>query len=678
MKLYAVFFLFCLSNAYSSEPKTPIRTDLSDQQGLFIGRFEHSVHEIEPLAGSQVTMAISLELDVDLGIGSSIAFSPNWLNHLELQRSEPEGANYLEHERGEQSVSFVQKEVILNRNVDTHVTNFVPAYDVHFEPIKAGTVLRFLIRNVFLPKLAPQEFVVRPFVRLSEGGAFYAVPGSGIEVVAGKLSKLRLITDSIVGPGDDIKLRVRMEDQYGNLASDQKLSLDLLVNGQFRDRVSLSNAYTQIPNVRMDLPGVYELEVRTGGGGLRAVSNPVLISPTDRNVAWLSVGKHAVDSGGVQSHADISRSHLGVYDETLTIDHGATLADPQHEVVGSYNARKGIFFEDRRGKLVGLGLAEGPSDIRYFDPDSLNLVQIAGPASDYIWFGNVAATRGYRVGFIAFDHSNQFPGVADHIYTGLVNKRGDEWFHSLAAGRTFVSVGEKILLLVRNYNLPFNEPRQLTVQVVAANPIARVELYKNGVDFERRETNVIKESTYTLKFKSSNKPLSGIESKPRNRREWIGFLATRDAGIKPVSPRRHWLLRPAGVNRFDFLTWLHGGSRQLDFKLNDATPDTVLEIGLAGIIEDAAWLPIDRPPQSIAPQKFLVPLSELEQGAVREFEAAGYLDRIEVKPSVEPGEKSLNHIFVDTSQPRVGDYYYIKAVLANGAYAYSSPIFVEE
>nr|MCS5572331.1 hypothetical protein [Pseudomonadales bacterium] len=211
-----------------------------------------------------------------------------------------------------------------------------------------------------------------------------------------------------------------------------------------------------------------------------------------------------------------------------------------------------------------------------------------------------------------------------------------------------------------------------------ASPIESIELFKNGVEFMRHTAGINDESVYTLVVTSKNQPLSGLEAKPRNRREWIGFLATRDTDIEPEASRRDWRLRRAHDKRFDFLTWLHGGSRRLNFKFEKPTPDTVLEVGLASIIEDAAWLPADRSPQLIPSQHFLVPLHEMQQGAVREFDVAGYRDRIEVGPAVQPGEKDVRHNFVDTSAPRIGDYYYVKTVLTNGAYAYSSPIFVEK
>ena len=128
-----------------------------------------------------------------------------------------------------------------------------------------------------------------------------------------------------------------------------------------------------------------------------------------------------------------------------------------------------------------------------------------------------------RFGFVAFDHSHQFPGAAQDIYTGLVNKKGDNWFQSLAAGRTFVSVGEKILVLVDQSQLHFRGPRELNVKIVAASPIESIELFKNGVEFMRHTAGINDESVYTLVVTSKNQPLSGLEAKPRNRREWIGF-----------------------------------------------------------------------------------------------------------------------------------------------------------
>ena len=54
----------------------------------------------------------------------------------------------------------------------------------------------------------------------------------------------------------------------------------------------MSGAVERIPGIRFDAPGNYLLEVRSGGGGLRAIANPIRVSALDRTVHWAGAGSN--------------------------------------------------------------------------------------------------------------------------------------------------------------------------------------------------------------------------------------------------------------------------------------------------------------------------------------------------------------------------------------------------
>ncbi len=644
------------------------------------GTFEVQIQNSEPLAGSVVDITVGISFDVDLSSGDVIAFRGHPRYPLNIQVRSNAQSTYLDFDRNRGVGNFEARDVMLSSTaLDADIILPRTAVELTKGNIPANTRLEFSINNLKLPDKAGQRLFLEPMVRFAGEREFLSLTGSSPVIRAGSLERLNLIGDSLTAPGEDINLRLRLEDKYGNLVDDRRLSLDLLVNGQFRNRVDVSKAYNLLPGIQFKFPGVYSLEIRTGGGGLRGTSNPIRVKPSSIDVLWLSIGDHTVQSGGTHVSKQLARSHLGIFDKSIVIGQSIETGNDSNNVMGFHTERHGFQINDQMGVQLGMALAEIPTDLRYFDPENLHLVQTAGPDSDYRWYGIAAANRGFRVGYTSYNHTFQELEKETPVYTGLTNPEGEYWLHSLAAGRTFVSVGEKILLLMNPYALSMTESRELSLEVVASNPVESLEFYKNGELLTEQVTGYNTENQFTLRLASENKPYSGLESKPRNRRDWIGYLATKGSTIDPiVFTSEDWQLRRAGNNRFDFFTRLHGGSRKMKFTLATPTPDTVLEIGLASVVEDAAWIPVDRFPQSVAAQHFLIPLEGLKQGSIRKFDAGGYWDYVEIGPALLPGEKTLSHQFVDSTPPKLGDHYYVRVTLSNGSYAYTSPVFVEK
>ena len=166
-------------------------------------------------------------------------------------------------------------------------------------------------------------------------------------------------------------------------------------------------------------------------------------------------------------------------------------------------------------------------------------------------------------------------------------------------------------------------------------------------------------------------------SRPRNAREWVGYVVAQGAMITVDRVGQYWQVKPGRESRrVDFLTRTHGLDEFLEFELSSANADTVIEIGIAPGYEDVPWIPKDRLPKPTSGQKFLIPIDEAIQGGTRTFDVGGYRDSVRIEPALVPFESSMRYEFDDPSTPQLGDYYYFRVRLEDGGFAYTSPIYV--
>ena len=85
---------------------------------------------------------------------------------------------------------------------------------------------------------------------------------------------------------------------------------------------------------------------------------------------------------------------------------------------------------------------------------------------------------------------------------------------------------------------------------------------------------------------------------------------------------------------------------------------------------------MDRFPSPTPPDRFLMPLVEMNTGAKRTTRVRGYDDKVEVLPKRKALGSSVTYAFADRSVPKLGDYYYFIVYDEKGGAAVSSPIFV--
>lgn len=654
----------------------------------------------EGVAGEVVYAEIKYQVPISLAAGGYIVFQQQRTQARRLQIKNPAANNFLRIisegpvSEGPVSEGQVAEVKLQARDIEG---GGVPgdadykASEIGFEVIsgvvKAGTVLRLIVDRLQLPTTATAHYEMPLYLYKNQETPPTRVLSNSIQISSGEFSELKLSSSSIVKPTEAVDLWLRLEDKYGNIAQTRNFSLDLLVNGVFRERVDVVGSVQKIDGISFQAPGSYRLEVRTGGGGMSAMSNPILVGDKPYDIIWADLTAPTESSKNQPSTEALATAAMGRYALVLPADHNGSTSPAflpgidDTSIVNDWKSLKtggaSVIFSKANVASFTLAKPEQPTDLRRMVPDNLQLVEIVSGGSVYDWFGNKAALMGFRVGFVGSNHSHQYPGRFEKVNTAIWRTEEQDWFDALSNHQTYVSVGSKMVLAVSPMNLAMEPTRKLDLEIVAEEPIVSVKVFKNGRLFKTRRQVDTSGNRFRLVVESSSKPFSRIMSKPRNAREWLGYVVTQEQDITVDRVGQAWQVQPGRQRgRVDFLTRTHGLSQFLEFELGSANVDTVIEIGIASGYEDAAWIPNDRLPQPTSGQKFLIPIAEAILGGTRKIEVAGYQDSVRIEPALLPFESSMRFNFEDSSTPHLGDYYYFRVRLEDGSFAYTSPIYV--
>ncbi len=131
----------------------------------------------------------------------------------------------------------------------------------------------------------------------------------------------------------------------------------------------------------------------------------------------------------------------------------------------------------------------------------------------------------------------------------------------------------------------------------------------------------------------------------------------------------------------DFVPLVSEGSRGradiLTLQLNRASPATELLIELEETEEYGAAPPLVRDFQTIPASSLTVALGDLRQGVLtKDLPVGRHIDTITMQLINPDGPMDEQLSFVDNGEKVDGDYYYIRVKQLNGAWAWSSPIWV--
>ncbi len=629
------------------------------------------------IAGANSNVTVLLTLQQALPVGSVISVHQHWQDPQRLQIETPAAPAHVTIpglRSGYEKVDGV------HGGLNSLVA--VPSFEVLEQSMPAGTELRITVKDLALPAIADYAFTLPIYVRRPDMPALL-VPGNSVTLTSGALSKLALRASSIVRPDQPVDVWLRLEDTFGNLAGAQSLTLDLLVNGTFSQRVNVTESVSQIEGVSFQRPGVYQLEVRSGGGGLRTLSNPILVETSTRQVLWAALLETSNLSTGYLDPATLEAAHEGIADVFLPADGERYLPGPPELSPEGVSVRKQQEKNSSRvtlttdgDTLTEFGLAELPTDLRNSVSRHLKQVQVVAGGGHYLWLLHRALDQGYPVGIFGTNYSEQYPRKQPPVYTGLLLNGGETWREAVADGRSFVSVGRRIVMLPNHTRLEMTAAREIVVDIIAGESIDSIQLVKNGEIIDEANGAPV-EGLFNLALHSPSQPFSNLLSRPRNGREWLGYVATRDASLNVEAVDSQWATRrqPDG-QRIDFLTRTHGDRADLSFSLTQWDLDTLIEVGIAQGFEDAAWLPVDRLPQETPKARFLVTLAEIENDAVRLVTTAGYQDVVTLTQKTAPMPGQFQYRFEDSEPPRIGDYYYLVVRLVDGAIGYSTPMIV--
>ena len=662
----------------------PIRAETSDVELRAVPESTAGAAELtvrgQSVANGVVYAEITYQLPESLLAGGSIVLRQQWPEARRLQIKTPAATNFVRLVTDDRSAAQ-----LLARDVEVVAITGEPGYepssiafDVTSGVLPAGTILRFVIDRLQLPTIATSHFELPLYLKHNQEASLTRVASNTIEIRPGDFSQLSLYSSSIATPGELVDLWVRLEDEHGNIAQAQNLSLDLLVNGVFTERLDVVAPVQKIDGISFQAAGTYQLELRTGGGGISAISNPVLVSDKPYSIIWADLGVPAELLPGPHAGEELTRNAIGRYDLTLPTNH-EILDDTSVKSHWQSLAAGGasLMLSKRDTASFTIAKPEQPTDLRRMVPGNLQLIEIISGGSVYDWFGNRAAMMGFRVGFTGSNYGHQYPGQYREVNTAIWLTEGQHWFDAMSKHQTYVSVGSKIVLAVSPMNLGLEPTRNLALQIAAASPILSVEVFKNGSLFKTRRQLDTGGSRFRLVVDSSSKPFSRLMSRPRNAREWVGYILAQGAGVTVDRVGQYWQIKPGRESRrVDFLTRTHGLDEFLEFELTSVNADTVIEIGIASGYEDVAWIPKDRLPKPTPGQKFLIPIDEAIQGGTRTFEVEGYRDSVRIEPALVPFETSMRYEFDDPSTPQIGDYYYFRVRLQDGGFAYTSPIYV--
>lgn len=662
----------------------PLYAEISNQELIVVPEPTKDAAELtvsgQSVAGGVVTAEMTYQLPFSLIAGGSIVLRQQWTETRRLQIQAPASFNFVRVVTDDRSAAQLQA-----RYVEAEGTAGEPGYQassIAFEVISgvlpAGTILRFVVDRLELPAKAMPHYEIPLYLKDSQEASLTRVTSNTIQIRPGDFNQLRLYSSSVATPGEVVDLWVRLEDQYGNIAQAQNLSLDLLVNGVFTKRLDVVTPLQKIDGVSFQDIGTYQLELRTGGGGISAISNPLLVSNKPYRIIWADLGVPTAMLAGGHSGEDMTRNAMGRYDLTLPSDHetldGTSVVSDWQSLAGGGAS---LVLSKSDAASFTIAKPEQPTDLRRMVPGNLQLVEIVSGGSVYDWFGNRAAMMGFRIGFTGSNHSHQYPGSFQEVNTAIWLTEGQNWFEAMSKHQTYVSVGSKIVLAVSPMNLGLEPVRNLVLEIAAASPIVSVEVFKNGSLFKTRRQRDTGGTRFRLVVASSSEPFSHLMSRPRNAREWVGYVVAQGARISVDRVGQYWQVKPGKESqRVDFLTRTHGLDEFLEFELTSTDADTVIEIGIASGYEDVAWIPKDRWPKPTPGQKFLLPIEEVTQGGTRTLEVEGYRDSVRIEPALVPFESSMRYEFNDPSTPQFGDYYYFRVRLENGNFAYTSPIYV--
>jgi len=364
---------------------------------------------------------------------------------------------------------------------------------------------------------------------------------------------------------------------------------------------------------------------------------------------------------------------------------------------------QGLAEQNRTQDVAVIPHAHQPGDYRYSDPRLEPLIEIMSMHGRHEWFARKYLRNGHQVGFIAAsdDHLSH-PGYVSPTVRGLADSGGlaaviapekttDAIFDAMKNRQTYATTGDRIILQFELNGVPmgqrtrFARERAMSGRVIGTAPIDSIAIVKNGTDVWSKDFLTDQSGgsqAVRVTFASDNDPL--FRDSPRGWRTWRGSLSIDGALVKKaIAPsffnRRSEWLRHAGESseRMAFQTLTRGSEKGILLELDGANAATTIEISLAATQEYPPSPPFFRQPAQIPAKHLTFELGDLRDGQQSQvIQVDRFADTVTLQRVHRDVPMEQEFSYIDTDSPQPGDNYYVRVKQTNGAFAWSSPIWV--
>ena len=356
------------------------------------------------------------------------------------------------------------------------------------------------------------------------------------------------------------------------------------------------------------------------------------------------------------------------------------------------------------GEVLIVPHAHQAGDWRKSDPKMERLAEITSGHGSFEFFGNKYLENGFEIGFIGSSDNHAghpgYTGTRNRQQGGLAAVLADEntpktIFSALRAREAYATTGERILLDVEingsrmGQRIPYSSARKIECRVMETAPIDSVDLIRNGAVIYSRNylTSELQAHVWTqLTFESSTEVFS--RANPRGARPWVGTVRVLNGKLKRIqipsfaNPATFEArLDDTDANTIHFSMNTRGRAKAILMELEEARPSTIIQVRLRGARErrpspGAA----DRPRQTLPAAALSFTLGEIPDGGRmnHEFRVVRNIDRIGIQLVSADGAMDAVFDYLDSDNPRRGDYYYVRARQVDGSMAWSSPFWVGE
>ncbi|MFT5210062.1 MAG: hypothetical protein ACI9CE_001785 [Flavobacterium sp.] len=679
-----------------------------------------SLYLNEPLvAGALSNIEQAISLGSSIKTGGGILLTKHWQHAIEFQTTDSSEPNFVSLKINNPSAKFeISSRAFsgihggLDQKVDSLYFKLVEG------ELRVGDKVTIEYRNLILPTKVSDHFSLPVYFSLSEFDGFFQIREAQLTIRGGSLAQASLIVPSYIRAGINFEAKVYLKDKFGNLAEGRFPSFDILLNGVFFQRINagIVNRHV-IEGLNVNYGTESRIEIRSSGGGISASANPFTFVNTRKQIKWGDTRTHTADGIGDTSSAELDFVIPTTRDQFLNTSNwnaksglkswvwqGDVKHGGRHQIISDW-FQGGL---SRQTNLVGamlsraaivIGSAAFPIDDRFINNKQLRYIELLSNTSQFESYANRLLNKGYRLSFTASNQSDLIPlgPRVDAALTAVIVEDGEDWFSAFSKGRTYVTSGHRLILDVsvdsalpgerirRNAEISEDVERVIEGRVKGTAGIHKIDLVKNGKVIHSQIFSAVpeEESPHLLKvtFYSDTVPYQSQRDLPRNGREWLGYFKS-EAKIKGVdapgfldSARQG--LSQSQPNRVDFITWTRGSHSGFLVDLVDINEDTVFEINLKEGHEDIDVKPLTRQASHIPSVRQMIPYFDLVEGPQRRKVAVnGYDDEITLAFVSPLTKKDASFRFVDKTEMKEGDYYYIRVQQIDDQMAWSSPVFV--